>query len=283
MAWRNNAVAASLCCQGNTMTDRTLSLYNGEVTLAFSGDPQHCYMWREIGKPVRAFSSIKERLGIGPAIAQWQVNMAIQHIKDNLCLGIQEGDTLPPMSLEWLEEICREAKTAARRSAKQAANIGTIVHKFAERVLVDRRAAIPSDPQAAKGAAAFLDWLHSHQVDPINTERMVLSRRWYYAGTVDFFGRIDEELCVLDFKTSSGFYIEMPLQLAAYAIALEEELGLKIDKGLIVRLDKKTGKCQVYTVELTRATKDAFIRLAELDQLMTKLEDQIDAIRAKAA
>ena len=266
------------------MADKTRSLYNDEVTLDFTSDP-HGYFWKEIGLPVRGFSSIKDRLGVNHAIANWMVNQAIEHIKDNV---VRPAAAAIIIDRERFGAICHEAKTASRKTASKAANIGTIVHKFAERVLVDGSAEMPSEPQAAKGAAAFLGWLRSHKVDPIDTERMVLSRKHYYAGTVDFYGLIDFERCVLDFKTSSGFYVEMPLQLAAYAIALEEELGVKIKKGLIVRLDKKTGVPKVYTVALESPDdddtwKDAFISLAHLDRMMTRLETHVDGIRARAA
>jgi hypothetical protein len=150
-------------------------------------------------------------------------------------------------------------------------------------VLVDRRAPMPSDPQAAKGASAFLDWFHAHEIAPLGVERMVFSRRWYYAGTCDFFGSIDGERCVLDFKTSSGLYLEMLLQLAAYAVALTEETGAQIDTGWIVRLDKKTGKCQPYKIPLTNQIKDAWLRVREAHEIISKLEDQIDGFRKSAA
>jgi CRISPR/Cas system-associated exonuclease Cas4 (RecB family) len=100
---------------------------------------------------------------------------------------------------------------------------------------------------------------------------------------VDFYGRIDDELCVLDFKTSSGLYLEMPLQLAAYAVAIIEETGERIDTGWIVRLDKKTGKCQPYRIPLTPQTKDAWLRVREAHELVSKIEDQLDGLRKNAA
>lgn len=251
----------------------SITLYDGEILLEFDAK-QHAYTWQ--GKFIPGVTSVLKLLD-KPALVQWSANCAVEAIRKGL------GDGTHVLGASELEALLQQAKTAHRKISKEATDIGSLVHKFAESVLVDRRAAMPSDPQAAKGAAAFLDWLHSHQIEPIDVERMVFSKRWYYAGTCDLYGRIDNDLCVLDFKTSSGLYLEMLLQLAAYAVALEEELSERIDTGWIVRLDKKTGKCQPYKIALTNQIKDGWLRVKEAHELISKIEEQIDGIRAQRA
>ena len=252
---------------------KTLSLYGGEATLDFN-DAKHCYTWREKQLPVAGVTSILKLLD-KPALIQWAANMAVSYIRDNW--------TGEMMGQESFEKICNEAKTAHRRTSKDAADIGTTVHSFAQRILETGRAALPSDPKAANGAQAFLSWFHAHEIKPISVERMFLSSTFWFAGTCDFFGHFDGKLCVLDFKTSSGLYLEMLLQLAAYAIALEEETKELVENGIICRLDKKTGKCQVYHIALTNQLKSAFIKVREAHQLIGKIEESLDGIRKQAA
>lgn len=256
---------------------RFVKLYGGDVTLEFD-EGRHAYVWREIGKPVAGVTSILKLLD-KPALVQWSANCAVEYIQKSYVNLREQGGEIEPTAFL---SICQEAKTAHRRISREATDIGSLVHAFAEKVLVDRRAGLPTEPQAAKGAQAFLSWFHAHKIEPIHVERMVLSKTWYYAGTVDFYGHIDGELCVLDFKTSSGLYLEMPLQLAAYAIAISEETGERIDTGWIVRLGKRDGKCVPYRIPITNGLRDAWLRVREAHTAVSKVEETLDAIRAAA-
>lgn len=245
--------------------NKTLTCYDG--VLSFD-EKEHAYTWGD--KFVPGVTSILKILD-KPALVQWAANMAAEYIRDNL------------VSFDQFEQVCKEAKTAHRKASKSAADIGSEVHAFCEAALIKQRIPLPVDPQARKGADAFLSWLHAHEVQPIGVERMVFSKLWYYAGTTDFVGRINGERCILDFKTSSGLYLEMLLQLAAYAIAVEEELKCeRINHGWIIRLDKKTGKCEPYKIELKDSYRDAFLRVREAHELISKMDGDLEELRASA-
>ncbi len=68
----------------------------------------------------------------------------------------------------------------------------------------------------------------------------VVSNAYKFHGTFDAIGRINgkDELCLFDWKTSSSIYPDYALQLAAYAIAYEEQTGIKIKRGFIVHVSK---------------------------------------------
>lgn len=257
---------------------KTISLYGGEAHLEFD-ERKHAYIWKEKGLPVAGVTSILSVLN-KPALVQWAANCASKYIQEGYISRAEAGE---PLETTGFLSLCQEAKTAHRRVSKEATDIGSTVHAFAESVLVDSRAKMPTDPKAAAGANAFLTWFRSHKIEPIHVERMVLSRTWYYAGTVDFYGRIDGEMCVLDFKTSSGLYLEMLLQLAAYAVAITEETKEPIRTGWIVRLDKKSGTCQTFKIPLTDQVKDAWLRVREAQEQVKKLEESLDGLRKQAA
>jgi hypothetical protein len=255
--------------------EKSLSLYNGEATLDFD-DAKHCYVWREKGRPVAGVTSIL-RLLDKPALIQWAANSAVQYISQEYVAAHEQGE---PFSISGFLALCQQAKTAHRRISKTATDVGSEVHAFAEAILAERLVDLPEDPQAAKGADAFLEWYKWHEIKPLAVERMILSREHYYAGTVDFFGHIDGELCVLDFKTSTGLYLEMLLQLAAYAVALEEETQEQISHGWIVRLDKKNGKPTAYYVPLNRNLKDAWLYVRRTHKAVEGVSDLLDQVKA---
>ena len=241
------------------MAKSVVGLYNDEILLSFD-EKEHCYSVEgRKDHPNGVSQLIKETLGMSPAIGQWMANTSV----DARDAGMPS----------------KEAKLAHRIVSKEAATIGKEVHAFAERALIEQRVSLPQDPAAQRGAQAFLTWLHATDIRPIDVERFVFSRQHYYAGRCDFYGEIAGKTCVLDLKTSSGLYREMNFQLAAYAIAIEEELGVKIDQGWIIRLDKKTGKCEPYPVPLTQTLKKGFLMIRDLHRILEYNDKLIEEVK----
>ncbi len=259
------------------MTDRTVTLYDGDVEIYFNS-AKHNYSIKDIAGHPAGVTTILKRNN-KPALIQWAANCCSGYIVRELT-ELLAGGSKEPWSMGDVIETCRLGKTAHRRFSGKAADIGTSVHKYAERFLIDGdETPDPEDPAAHAGATAFREWFSQHKIQPISIERIIYSKRYFYAGTCDFYGYIDDELCVLDFKTSSNIYPEMPLQLAAYARALTEELGVTINTGYIVRLDKNKGTPHSYKIDLLDIYDQAFINLFEFDKSMKTVEEKIDGIR----
>lgn len=109
------------------------------------------------------------------------------------------------------------------------------------------------------------EFIKSHGFVPLHTELHVVSRKHGYQGTLDAIGtasvmdpktlKVKRMLVLVDWKTSSGIYPDMALQLVAYAEAYFEQTNKRIDTGLIVHVSKdkphhkltikqyKLGKC----------------------------------------
>lgn len=85
----------------------------------------------------------------------------------------------------------------------------------------------------------FDDFLTKHTLEPILLEHMVCEKTFGYAGTLDFYGHVDGESSILDFKTAKMFYNgnTFGAQLAAYKKALKK----KVDRLYILRLNEETG------------------------------------------
>lgn len=249
-----------------TLEDRTVTFEEG----------RHVYTDDKTGLPIRGVTSVL-RLLDKPALVQWAANMAVEYIRNHSEEDYDENDgairhIIPTGELDL-------AKTAHRRFAKGAADIGTEVHKFAEMTLRGEEVDLPEDKQARKGCDAFLGWLSEHKPEPIALEQMIFHPDWWYAGTADFYGKIGGELCVLDFKTSSGLYVEHILQIAAYTAALERMYGTRIAGGWVVLLNKKTGKFSAYFIKRSDEDQTAFRHLLELDTHMKRLNEKMKEIK----
>lgn len=254
---------------------KTIELYGGEVKLEFDGR-LHAYRWND--KLIPGVTKILACLD-KPALVAWAANMAVQYITEGYLAKQEAGE---PLETSGFLSLCQEAKSAHRKFSKAATDIGKEVHAFAERALVERRVQMPTDPQARAGAEAFMGWLHATDIKPISVERMLFSKEHFYAGTCDFFGYIDGELSVMDLKTSSGLYREMPIQLAAYAVALSEETGKRIDHGWIVRLDKKTGKPEPHYIPLRHELKQAWLDVRRAYRATQLADDLVTEIKQAA-
>ena len=139
---------------------------------------------------------------------------------------------------------------AYKKLGEEAANIGSAVHHWL-RLYIDE--AQPEEFESPEGGEkcieAFLEWEKTRQIKWEESERLVFQARPHrrYAGTADALAEIDGQKFVVDFKTSKKIYKSYYLQVAAYAAALNDELGLEYDKGykgMILRLDKESGKFQ---------------------------------------
>jgi len=199
----------------------------------------HRYYWD--GQPVPSVTTIINRLN-KPLLIQWAANCAVDHLVKLAECGV-------PLSAADIE-AARKAHATIR---DEAGDVGKEVHEWARRYFLRMKFPAvplppePEHPQARAALAAFRDWAAEHRFAPIGVERRVFSRAHMYAGTCDFFGRIDDRLVVLDFKTGNGVYDEAWYQMGGYEVALREELGLyERPEHWLIHLNKNTGECTPY-------------------------------------
>lgn len=123
----------------------------------------------------------------------------------------------------------------------EASTLGTIVHYFINSILSNNYiiyipdGTVPTDLLYSY-INRFKIWFKTHTVEPIFLEKSLLSDK--FGGTIDFYGIIDGEYVLLDFKTSKKIRLSMFLQLALYTILLEE-YGYHIDKVGILLINPK--------------------------------------------
>ena len=108
---------------------------------------------------------------------------------------------------------------------RSAADAGTLAHAAIAWALDPERNEYPDtsgqpETVVAEAVAAFQAWKawrEAHNVEPILIEHVMANKALGYAGTLDFFGRIDGRLEVVDWKTSAEIYPDYFVQSCAYA------------------------------------------------------------------
>lgn len=262
------------------------ALYNGSVELTM--DARHVYRARiDGGKSIIApnVTSILSQKDKSRALIPWALGCAADYVK-----GIIPVGTRFRMDEVQMSSLVEGIKGASNRVSNTALTVGSVVHSFAEETLLaiadgrGERPTMPTHAQAKRGCEAFLQWLDQHHVEPLHIERMIFSKKFGYAGTCDFVGRIDNTLTVADFKTSRGIYDEHLMQTAAYWTALEEELGLGIDARAILRFDKETGEFDFHRLPMDTIDMDfeAFLACRTLYHYDREARKTLAAIREAA-
>lgn len=144
---------------------------------------------------------------------------------------------------------------------EEAADIGSMVHEFAEHFALGKKPEIPEHPKAKNGVLAFLRWIDEDKIKLSRPEEIVYSRKHGYWGIKDADGSRGKELFVIDYKTSSGIYNEHLFQVSAYLKGAEEMYGRKYTGYWLLHFDKDTGEFTPLFIGKKEAKKnfDAFL------------------------
>ena len=145
----------------------------------------------------------------------------------------------------WRERVGEET---ANKITKQATTRGTRMHNIFEQYLRAEEPVFFNNIMESSMFEAVQPVLDS--IIPIALEAGMYSDSLEMAGQVDCVGMWDDELCIIDFKTSSKPKEEYMAegwfhQMTAYAIMVEELTGEVIDQIIaVVAVDG--GFCQVF-------------------------------------
>ena len=157
------------------------------------------------------------------------------------------GEKKKKSIVEWRRKVGDEE---ANKISKRATTRGNKCHKLAEDYLSNK----PLDRY--KDDVLSLGLFHQIRpyIDRINNihalEESLYSHTLRLAGRVDCIAEYDEELAIIDFKTSTKFKREEWIQdyfsqETAYAIMFQELTGLKV-KQLVTIIAVETGTPQVF-------------------------------------
>ena len=122
------------------------------------------------------------------------------------------------------------------------------------------------------GFLAFLEWEKDNKLEYEKLEFGVVSETYRYGGTVDIIARKNGSLWMLDLKTSKAIYPGHIIQLAAYAMAYEEQECVRLNEQHILQLSKKDGSFQHHKISDQQITDgwEVFKRCRELYDFQKK-------------
>lgn len=181
--------------------------------------------------------------------------------------------------MHWAWKLGTEGQDY-RKVRDEAADAGTMAHEAVEAWLHGYEYEWVGEPDVVANAQnsfkAFRTWIDQTKLEVIETETPLVSEVYRYGGTPDAIGRIDNTLCLLDWKSSNSVYADYLIQLAAYRQLWEEtHLDQPIVGGYhLLRFDKKTGD---FTHHHWRNLDDAW----ECFKLMRTLYDALKPLEKR--
>jgi genome maintenance exonuclease 1 len=147
---------------------------------------------------------------------------------------------------DWRKKVGEEK---ANKITKQATSRGTDMHTLSENYLLN----VPELPQV-QPLSEMLFGIAKPYLNKINNihalERSLYSKVLGIAGTVDCIAEYNDELAIIDFKTSKKpkprEWIEHYfVQCSAYACMLYEMTGIIVKKFVII-MACENGECEIY-------------------------------------
>jgi hypothetical protein len=237
----------------------TYSLYNGQVQLDF--DPEvHQY---KIGDRIipNMTNITKVCANNGSALLGWGMKLASEKFLELVKPNTKYDEIA-------LIDLAKQIKSSALSSRDRSGDIGTMLHENVERFLTDGAETEIHNPEVLNAYTQFKNWFATESFEVINLEKKVYYKdnKYEFCGTTDCLAKDKDGYVVMDWKTSkSANYFNYRLQVVGYSIALERELGIKINKAKILCFPK-TGKYKIVTVDVSETIREAFFACVKLYQ-----------------
>lgn len=144
---------------------------------------------------------------------------------------------------DWLREVGFNSEIIAAKAAEE----GTQVHNAIEKLINGEEIKWFSDDGIAKYSLEvwkmilkFNEFWSKYKPKLIATEYHIFSDKYEYAGTIDLIIKLNDEIWLLDIKTSNSLHTTYELQLGAYAAAWNETHDIKVNKTGILWLKAAT-------------------------------------------
>jgi hypothetical protein len=144
---------------------------------------------------------------------------------------------------EWLKDVGHNSDIIASKASTE----GTQVHNAVDRFLngeeiqwIDEYGHAIYSLEVWKMILKFADFWNTHKPELIATEYHLFSDNHEYAGTADLIVRLNNQVWLLDVKTSNSLHTSYDLQLSAYAVAWNETHNILIERTGIIWLKAAT-------------------------------------------
>lgn len=230
------------------MSITTVKDKSGLHEVSYDDKPTARYRYKLDGKAVPGATTFTKG---GYPTSLGLVNWKIMEGSEYSCNKVFELLEKQKYDEDAQKQIIRESKDAWKISAEEQAGIGTIVHDYAylsslkrDEEALEMLSEHEGTPQWDKilNAVYKVDNFNKENKDEIlHLETIVGSIAYQFAGRFDRLVLRNGLNILSDYKTSGDFYIDQFIQDGAYAIAIEEWLGIKVDGFEVIRFGKEDG------------------------------------------
>ena len=211
-----------------------------------------------------------------PYLVPWAAKMVMEKAKELI-----KPNT--PYTEKELAALLLTAKQAPDKRKTGAADKGKLAHGWIEGYikgenLIDAK---PTDPDVCASVDSFLAWERENKPRWIQSELLVCSRKYEYAGTLDAVAEIAGRVGIVDFKSGKSIPDDISLQVdGGYRIAVEE-MGGEIDFGAVLHIPALPGSKYEYR-ELTAPVefaKETFLSLRQIAKWSSYIKSSKKEIR----
>jgi len=243
---------------------KTEKLYGGEINISFNENNHRFSLddGKYVDLSVTGATGVVDKSG---ALMGWVAKMMGLYLVDNW--NVKKSYTESQK-----QELIDTAKREYRRLKTEAADYGTAIHEWVSEWILGNKPAMPENEKVVNGITAFLKFQKENKVKWLESEKIIYSKKYKYAGILDGVGMIGKDLTIVDFKSSNGIYDEMRFQVAGYRLAYEEETGKKMDKSIIIRFGKEDGEFEVVELDNYDRDKKAFLACVELKRRLGEIK-----------
>lgn len=191
-----------------------------------------------------------------PALVPWAKKVSLEKMRAELYGYVDDPLFGGQRTIErsQVDQIIAAASKRPDEVRDAAGDFGTAAHGLIERILLGE--SVTPTPSFEAVVQNFLHWYEGSGLQITASEKMVYSIAHGYAGTMDATATRGGQLVVLDWKTGNALYPEARLQVAAYAMALDEMIGTRHREAIIVRFAKDAPKKPEDAFEAYRLESD---------------------------
>ena len=162
---------------------------------------------------------------------------------------------------------------------EETAEIGKQIHSyvagFIKGIAISQLEWNTLSEEIKNGIRAYERFRLQVKFEGMETEKMVYSVKYKFAGTLDAIGKIGKDKILIDFKTGERFYPSMFAQVVAYYKAHYEMKHIRIKELLVVNLNRNTGVPTTHSLKIKDSQKywDYFKACLRLFYAAKKIEN----------
>ena len=148
-----------------------------------------------------------------------------------------------PALNRWASNLGTEL---SEQISEETAEIGKQIHSYVTRLIkgipIIKLEWMQLSEEIKNGIRAYERFRLQVKFEGMETEKMVYSVKYKFAGTLDAIGKIGKDKILVDFKTGERFYPSMFAQVTAYYKAhCEMTENPRIKELLVINLNRNTG------------------------------------------